>query len=108
MIRAHTNIEFIQDAVSFWLVDESNGERRAFAAPVQMKAREQENLMVEPTFRLQTAAAQEMFEQLWAQGFRSKHDKGNAEALDAARREHIGDLRKAARWNQRLVSTLSA
>jgi hypothetical protein len=96
-LKAHTQVEFVQDAVSFWLVEERNGERRAFGLPVTMQVPETEGLFHEPTFRLPTAAAQELFEQMWKQGFRSKHDKGNAEALDAARREHIGDLRKAAK-----------
>jgi hypothetical protein len=52
---------------------------------------------VPPSFSLHMDAAQEMFEQMWAQGFRAKHDKGNAEALDTARREHIADLRVAAK-----------
>jgi hypothetical protein len=95
-LRLHTNIEFVQDAVSFWLVEEDQ-RRRSFGKPVIMETPKAEGILMEPTFRLPTSAAQEMFEQLWKQGFRSKHDKGNAEALDAARREHIGDLRKAAK-----------
>lgn len=100
MIKAHTNVEFVQDAVSFWLVDEFNGERRAFGSPVTLVKPEFEGMMVEPTFRLPTSSAQELFEQLWKQGFRSKHDNGNSEALDIARREHIGDLRKAAKLDR--------
>jgi hypothetical protein len=96
MIKAHTNIEFLQDCVSFWLVDEGD-RKRGIGLPVTMQIQEAEGMFHEPTFRLNTAAAQEMFEQLWRQGFRSKHDNGNADALDAARREHIGDLRKAAK-----------
>jgi hypothetical protein len=57
----------------------------------------QEGLPFEPILRLPMSAAQEFFEQLWAQGFRSKHDRGGADKLDAARSEHIADLRKAAK-----------
>ena len=49
---------------------------------------EQKRRFVAPTLR---------GEMLWAQGFRSKHDRGGADKLDAARVEHLADLRKAAK-----------
>lgn len=52
---------------------------------------------IEPTFSLSMDAAQAFFEELWAQGFRSKHDRGSSDRLDEARKEHIDDLRKAAK-----------
>jgi hypothetical protein len=54
----------------------------------------------EPAFSVDLDAAQEMFEQLWSQGFRSKHDRGNSDKLDAARIDHIADLRKAAKLDR--------
>lgn len=57
----------------------------------------EDGLPCEPAFRLSMEAAQEFFEMMWAQGFRSKHDRGGADKLDAARTEHIADLRKAAK-----------
>lgn len=98
-MKLHSNIEFVQDAVSFWLVHETAGEAESIGKPVEMVPCDV-GLMVEPTFRLRTSEAQEMFEQLWKQGFRSKHDNGNSEALDAARREHIDDLRRAAKLDR--------
>jgi hypothetical protein len=81
--------------VDFYLADHQDGKllhaRKIDFQPIA------EGAYAEPSFSLQLEVAQELFEQLWSQGFRSKHDKGNAEALDAARREHIGDLRKAAK-----------
>lgn len=46
---------------------------------------------------LETEAAQQLFEEMWAQGFRSVHDRDAGDRVDAARREHIEDLRKAAK-----------
>ena len=53
--------------------------------------------VLQPSFTVTVEAAQALFEQLWAQGFRSVHDNGHADKLDAARKEHIEDLRKAAK-----------
>ncbi len=96
-LKIHAQTSFYANAVEFWLVEQIAGEKRAFGKPIVMEVQEREGLLVEPTFRIPLDNAQELFEQLWKQGFRSAHDKGNAEALDAARREHIGDLRKAAK-----------
>jgi hypothetical protein len=94
-LKLHPQLETYQDAVKFFLVDDHGG-KRAVALPVTMEAGK-EGALIEPAFALSTGETQELFEKLWAQGFRSKHDKGNAEALDAARLEHIADLRKAAK-----------
>lgn len=51
---------------------------------------------VDPTATVSVESAQELFEQLWSQGFRSVHDRGNSDKLDAARKEHIDDLRSVA------------
>lgn len=40
-----------------------------------------------PAFTLNMGAAQELFEQMWSQGFRSVHDKGSSDKLDTARPE---------------------
>ena len=51
-----------------------------------------------PTLSVDEEAVQALFEELWSLGFRSARDKGsNPEALDEARRDHIADLRKAAK-----------
>lgn len=52
---------------------------------------------LEPSFTVDIDAVQALFESLWAQGFRSVHDRGNADKLDAARLEHLADLRKVAK-----------
>jgi hypothetical protein len=96
-MKLHPSTEVYQGRVNFYLVEERHGEKRSFGKPVTMETPEMEGLLMEPTFSLPLDEAQELFEKLWAQGFRSKHDRGNSEALDAARREHIGDLRKAAK-----------
>jgi hypothetical protein len=94
-MRLHTQLEAYQDCVNFYLADE-RGEKRFLGQPVVM-AEQEPNIYVEPTFRLSSGEAQELFERLWSQGFRSVHDKGGAKELDAARKEHIADLRKAAK-----------
>ena len=94
-MKLHAQTSFYQQAVEFWLHDE-RGERRFIGTSITMEDRT-DGIVVEPTFRLPLNDAQELFEQLWKQGFRSAHDKGNSEALDAARKEHIADLRKAAK-----------
>lgn len=83
------------DSVEFYLADYRDG-RRADAAPVIFEEGK-EGLSGAPAFRLSVEATQEFFEMLWSQGFRSKHDRGGADKLDAARTEHIADLRKAAK-----------
>jgi hypothetical protein len=75
-------------------------DARALAQPVVF-----EDLPVEagmyagpgdPTFSLFGEDAQSFFEAMWRAGFRSKHDRGSIDTLDAARKEHIADLRRAA------------
>ena len=94
-MKLHAQTSFYANAVEFWLVDERDG-KRSFGTSVTMETSEP-GLEQPPTFRIPLDNAQELFEQLWAQGFRSAHDRGNSEALDTARREHIADLRKAAK-----------
>jgi hypothetical protein len=95
-LKLHSQVSFLLGGVQFWLVDEFRDGKRAFGEPVTMKTEEHDGLLHEPTFVLDKDCAQEFFEELWAAGFRSIHDTGGADKLDAARREHIGDLRKAA------------
>lgn len=94
-LKLHAQTSFYANAVEFWLAEES-GDKLALGTSVTMEDVER-GLMAPPTFRIPLDNVQELFEQLWKQGFRSAHDKGNAETLDAARQEHIGDLRKAAK-----------
>jgi hypothetical protein len=93
--RMAAQVSFISDSVDFYLADFSTG-KRFDAKPAEFGEVPEGSLGV-PTFRLPMDKAQEFFEQLWAQGFRSKHDRGGADRLDAARSEHIADLRKAAK-----------
>jgi hypothetical protein len=85
---------FYSDQVEFYLVEFRYGKRAD--ASVTFEEVPDGNLAA-PTFRLTMEAAQEFFEQLWAQGFRSMHDRGSSDRLDAARAEHIADLRRAAK-----------
>lgn len=94
-MKLHAQTSFYANAVDFWLVDE-RGERRSVGTAVTMEDKT-DGLIGSPTFSVSLNGAQELFEELWRQGFRSAHDKGNSEALDTARREHIADLRKAAK-----------
>lgn len=83
------------DSVEFYLADYRDG-KHGIAEPITFNA-DNNGMLPPPTFRLSTDAAQEFFEMMWSQGFRSKHDRGGADKLDAARTEHIADLRKAAK-----------
>lgn len=87
---------FYSDQVEFYLADYRHG-KAAYAEPVVFAEPERDGFCCPPTFRLPMESAQDFFEQLWSQGFRSKHDKGGTDRLDAARKEHIDDLRKAAK-----------
>lgn len=93
--RLSAQSEMWGDRVSFYLVDfDRAGEKRVPSITWEPIA---DGVSFEPAFTLHTESAQELFEQMWAQGFRSKHDRGGADRLDAARAEHIADLRKAAK-----------
>lgn len=95
-MKLHAQTSFYANAVEFWLVDQF-GDKQSFGESVTMKVADMPGGLHNPTFKIPLDSAQELFEQLWKQGFRSAHDKGNAAALDAARTEHIADLRKAAK-----------
>lgn len=90
---------FYNDQVDFWIFDWRDGRKRVVARNIEYEEFP-EGGPTPPSVSIPFDAAQELFEQLWAQGFRSKHDKGNAAALDAARQEHIGDLRRAAKLDR--------
>ena len=86
--------------VDFYLADHDQTGRRMYAKEIAFEAPEHVGMLLPPSFSLHVDAAQELFEMLWAQGFRSPHDKGGAKELDAARREHIADLRRAAKLDR--------
>lgn len=93
--RLDAQAAFYGHRVDFYLTDfDNDGKRRL--SKIEFEPFD-EGLLVAPSFSIDLDVAQEFFEQLWAQGFRSKNDLGNAPALDAARKEHIADLRKAAK-----------
>ena len=93
--RLHAQTSFYANRVEFWLLDYDRG-KRAVAKDIVFEEVEP-GMPISPSFSLELDIAQEFFEELWRQGFRSAHDKGSAEALDVARKEHIADLRKAAK-----------
>lgn len=93
--RMAASVEHYGDRVAFYLADYvSDGKRRMASIDYIEK---EGGLYCEPSFSLSMETAQELFEMMWSQGFRSKHDRGGADRLDAARAEHIADLRKAAK-----------
>ena len=94
--RLHAQTSFYANRVEFWLFAYDPSGNRLFASDIEFGPYEEGSLLP-PSFSLPFNIAQEFFEELWRQGFRSAHDKGNAEALDTARKEHIADLRKAAK-----------
>lgn len=100
-VKLVPEVQAFSRKVAFWLVDYGQrGECFAFGESVVMHRSDGDEYAVHappPTFSLPVDTVQELFEQLWAQGFRSVHDTGGAEKLDAARREHIVDLRRAAK-----------
>ena len=93
--RLGAQVVYYGDQVEIYAIDHRDG-KTAYGKPIVFEVGP-EGMLCEPILRLPMDAAQEFFEQLWAQGFRSKHDKGSAKELDAARTEHIADLRKAAK-----------
>jgi hypothetical protein len=94
--RLHAQNSFYGHRVDFYLIDYNSQGERMIANSVGFTDMPSGGL-VEPSFSLDLDVAQEFFEQLWRQGFRSVHDKGGSDRLDAARSEHIADLRKAAK-----------
>lgn len=93
--RMGAQVVFYGDQVEIYAADYRDG-KAAYGKPVVFE-QGPDGLPCEPILRLPMESAQEFFEQLWSQGFRSKHDRGGADKLDAARSEHIADLRKAAK-----------
>jgi hypothetical protein len=94
-IQLNPQVDAYNDGVSFY-VGELREDGRYIGQPVVMVPAGT-GQYCDPTFRLRYEQAQELFEKMWAQGFRSKHDRGASDRLDAARQEHITDLRKAAK-----------
>jgi hypothetical protein len=94
--RLAAQTSFYAQRVDFYLGDQDQAGNRLLATKIDFEP-VTEGLCTEPSFSLPMDMAQELFEQMWRQGFRSLHDKGSAENLDAARREHIADLQKAAK-----------
>jgi hypothetical protein len=98
MIRFHVESRFYANRFAIFMQDEQ-GERRALAKPIVFEKVEPEKeglLSTDPALDLQASEAQELFEAMWRAGFRSKHDRGSVDTLDAARLAHIEDLRRAA------------
>lgn len=99
ILRAH--VDPIAHAVNFYVAQEVRytrlADRQVLTEEGIIDYQPKPGEVLEPSFRADMDAVQGLFEQLWAQGFRSKHDNGNADKLDAARKEHIEDLRKAAK-----------
>jgi hypothetical protein len=99
IVRAH--LEPMAQAVRFYIAKETRftqlADRQQLTEEGVKDVTIRRGEALEPSFSATIEAVQELFESLWAQGFRSVHDKGNSDKLDAARREHIDDLRKAAK-----------
>ena len=99
IVRA--NVDPIAQAVMFYVAKEDRftrlRDREHLTEEGVNDVRPRPGEVLPPSFMAEMEAVQVLFEQLWAQGFRSKHDNGNADKLDAARKEHIEDLRKAAK-----------
>jgi hypothetical protein len=96
--QLHPQYDIQNDSISFWLAS-YDGEKRFVGEPVVMSETKGE-YRAEPTFRMSPEEAKALFETLWAQGYRSIHDRGGTDRLDAARQEHIADLRKAAKLDR--------
>jgi len=100
MIRAGKRLAaqttFYRNQVDFWLADYDMGGKQRIATSVIFEDLP-EGMAANSAFSLSLDVTQELFEQLWAQGFRPKHGAGGTVELDAARKEHIADLRKAAK-----------
>lgn len=93
--RMAASVEHYGDRVAFYLQEQGlDGKRRIAAIEYSELG---EGLPCDPSFALPMESAQELFEMMWSQGFRSKHDRGGSDRLDAARAEHIADLRRAAK-----------
>jgi hypothetical protein len=97
--RAH--VDPMAQAVRFYVAQETRftrlADRRVLTEEGIKDFRPQRGEYIDPSFNVDMEAAQQLFESLWAQGFRSVHDKGNADKLDDARQAHIDDLRKVAK-----------
>jgi hypothetical protein len=94
--RLAAQTSFYANRVDFYLADHDQQGKRMIADKIEFGAAD-DGVLLAPSFSLPMEAAQEFFEQMWAQGFRSAHDRGGADKLDAARVEHLADLRKAAK-----------
>lgn len=97
--RLATETSFYSNQVNFYLAEYRMG--KPHVAKVEYAEESNPGLPYGPSFSLPMETAQEFFEMLWSQGFRSKHDRGSADRLDAARAEHIADLRRAAKLEQK-------
>lgn len=96
--RLHAQFRDYGTEVEFFVLQEGD-EKRALAKPVVFEDDARTDGVAgspDPTFKLARDRAQEFFEALWLMGFRSKHDRGSIDTLDAARLAHIEDLRRAA------------
>lgn len=99
ILRAH--VDPMAQAVRFYVARETRftqlADRQVLTEEGVKDVQPRRGEALAPSFSVDMSAAQELFELLWSQGFRSKHDNGNADKLDAARQEHLADLRKVAK-----------
>lgn len=95
-LKVYPELQDYGQRLAIYLHEQIGEDRVAVGTSVSFEERKA-GLSSEPAFHISREAGQELFEQLWALGFRSAHDHGNPAALDKARQEHIGDLRKAAK-----------
>jgi hypothetical protein len=96
--EAHASVDFAALGVHFYVAkrDRGSGEREVLTVNGTTR-KHTPGEAITPSFTLEQEAAQALFEELWRQGFRSVHDTGHSDRLDAARKEHIEDLRKVAK-----------
>lgn len=97
--RLAAQVSFYGQRVDFYLADHDQSGKRMIARSIGFEPLD-DGLFTEPSFGIPLEAAQELFEQLWQQGFRPAKGHGSTAELDAARKEHISDLRRAAKLDR--------
>ena len=95
-VEAHASVDWLAQGVLFFVRDYGQGDTEPRTLTPSGWAVHTPGLVAEAGFTLDMDAAQKLFEELWNQCFRSVNDRGNSDKLDAARKEHIDDLRKMA------------
>jgi hypothetical protein len=92
-LRLRTGYELFSDSQGF-LLEEATfpGSPRNVGVSVTIQTVER-SMVINPTFTLQQYAVQELFDQLWAQGYRPKDGTGNGGHVEALK-YHLEDIRK--------------